>query len=101
MDRINKDFSISDFVDLQFLKTKKDMHIKNLSGGERQRIGIARALTTKSSIYIFDEPTASLDDENARKVIEGLKHFAQNNLVLLVTHDARLMKKSRKVLRLN
>ena len=100
-DRFKTEFSISNIVDLQFLKTKKDMHIKSLSGGERQRIGIARALTTKSSIYIFDEPTASLDDENARKVIEGLKHFAQNNLVLLVTHDARLMKKSRKVLRLN
>lgn len=100
-DRFKTEFSISDIVDLQFLETKKDMHIKSLSGGERQRIGIARALTTKSSIYIFDEPTASLDDENARKVIEGLKHFAQNNLVLLVTHDARLMKKSRKVLRLN
>ena len=43
------------------------------SGGQRQRIGIARAVVRNSPIMIFDEPTAALDTESERQVIEGLK----------------------------
>ena len=44
-----------------------------LSGGQRQRIGIARAVIRNSPIMILDEPTAALDTESERLVIEGLR----------------------------
>jgi ABC-type multidrug transport system fused ATPase/permease subunit len=43
------------------------------SGGQRQRIGIARAVIRNSPIMILDEPTAALDTESERLVIEGLE----------------------------
>ena len=45
----------------------------DLSGGERQRVAIAKALYSKPSIILADEPTASLDSERAYEVMELLK----------------------------
>lgn len=63
-----------------------------LSGGEKQRVAIARALVGNPSIILCDEPTASLDTENAMAMIKVLKDLAheRNSLVVLVTHDHRL-----------
>src|SRR4029077_12724839 len=46
-----------------------------LSGGQRQRIGIARAVIRNSPIMILDEPTAALDTESEKLVIEGLQQL--------------------------
>lgn len=88
-------------VDLEFLNNKSEIYTDNLSGGERQRIGIARALISDSSIYIFDEPTASLDEANAKKIIDELKSFSQSKLVIVVSHDSRIISKSDNILDLN
>jgi putative ABC transport system ATP-binding protein len=63
-----------------------------LSGGERQHLAIARALATKPDLVLADEPTSSLDDENAGKVVELLLNEAESNgaTLVIVTHDIRL-----------
>jgi putative ABC transport system ATP-binding protein len=62
-----------------------------LSAGQKQRIAIARALINDPLLVLADEPTASLDAENAQQVIAILKHRAEagGTSVLMVTHDNR------------
>ena len=73
-----------------------------LSGGEKQRIGIARAILKNASIIYADEPTASLDSENRQIVINLLKECASNGaIVILATHDDRLVSECNKVINLN
>ncbi|MFM2422976.1 MAG: hypothetical protein RL291_1506 [Pseudomonadota bacterium] len=63
----------------------------NMSGGEKQRVAVARALASKPSIILADEPTAALDSENGQSVMQLLARIAQNteHAVLAVTHDPR------------
>jgi ABC-type lipoprotein export system ATPase subunit len=62
--------------------------VSGLSGGERQRVAVARAITARSSLILADEPTASLDPDARRKVIEALKHASElGALTLIATHD--------------
>lgn len=64
----------------------------SLSAGEKQRVAIARALINKPILLLADEPTSSLDDENARKVTELLlTHSVRNGVALVIaTHDQRV-----------
>jgi ABC-type multidrug transport system fused ATPase/permease subunit len=57
-----------------------------LSGGQRQRIGIARAFIRNAPILVLDEPTASLDPESERLVMEGLERLMKGRTVIMITH---------------
>src|SRR5699024_6466549 len=63
-----------------------------ISGGQKQRVAIAKALYTKPSIIMADEPTASLDTKNAMEVMKILQQQTQekNKTCIDVTHDERL-----------
>lgn len=63
-----------------------------LSVGQQQRVNIARALINEPKVILADEPTSSLDDENAAVVAQLLKDLAQEYqaALLVVTHDQRL-----------
>jgi len=63
--------------------------IDELSGGERQRIGVARALANEPAIILADEPTGSLDEENAGSVLALLTDAVRRRgaSLVLVTHD--------------
>jgi putative ABC transport system ATP-binding protein len=63
-----------------------------LSGGEAQRVAIARALANDPPIILADEPTAALDSERARSVMDLLRRVAAERqaAVLVVTHDEKI-----------
>ena len=63
-----------------------------LSGGEAQRVAIARALANGPRIILADEPTAALDSERARVVMDLLRRVAveQEAAILVVTHDEKI-----------
>lgn len=63
-----------------------------ISGGQKQRVAIAKALYTKPSLILADEPTASLDTDNAMEVMHILKEqtVQHNKTCIVVTHDERL-----------
>ena len=65
-----------------------------MSGGQKQRVAIAKAIYTQPSIILADEPTASLDTENAMAVMEILKEQSKqrHKTCIIVTHDERLTK---------
>lgn len=63
-----------------------------LSGGQRQRTAIARAMINAPRVLFADEPTAALDHETAFAVMEILKDYARENLVLVITHDRSILK---------
>ena len=62
-----------------------------LSGGQCQRIAIARAMINNPKVIFADEPTASLDHENAFHVMKILKEYSEDRLVLVVTHDRSIL----------
>lgn len=64
-----------------------------LSGGQRQRVAIARALVGAPRLVIADEPTANLDSENSRMIVELMREMnrAKHVTFVFTTHDPRLL----------
>lgn len=69
-----------------------------LSGGQRQRTAIARAMINQPKVLFADEPTAALDHENAFAVMDILKEYAKDNLVLVITHDHSILKNADRII---
>jgi ABC-2 type transport system ATP-binding protein len=71
------------------LEDVADRHVSRLSGGERQRVGLAVTFLADVSIYIFDEPSASLDPLGARILIDRARALrADGRTILYTTHVA-------------
>lgn len=64
---------------------------QKLSGGEKKRVNVARAMIKPAQLYIFDEPTNELDKKNVENVIKILKELSRNAIVIVISHDARLL----------
>lgn len=65
-------------------------HLPNqLSGGQQQRVSIGRALISKPSLVLADEPTGNLDSKNSKEIIQLLKHFHKTyqQTLIMITHD--------------
>jgi len=69
-----------------------------LSGGQRQRIGIARAVIRNSPIMILDEPTAALDTESEKLVIEGLERLMKGRTVIMIAHRLSTLRDADKII---
>lgn len=75
------------------LEQRINYYPDNLSGGQKQRIAIARALVNRPPLVLADEPTAALDKQSGRDVVEIMQSLAkeQGTSILLVTHDNRIL----------
>jgi putative ABC transport system ATP-binding protein len=73
-----------------------------LSGGQQQRVAIARALATKPALILADEPTANLDTENGRQVMDIMKKLNKDTGVTFIfaTHDPRVISYAERVVTL-
>lgn len=67
----------------------KNVIVEKLSGGEKQRVEMARALINNPDVIIADEPTASLDADNARIIMRELRQIntENNSMVVVATHE--------------
>lgn len=74
---------------------KEKQMVYSLSGGEQQRIALARLMMKQCSLILADEPTGSLDPNNAAQVVEILKSFSEmGKTVIMVTHAPNLIEPS-------
>ena len=73
-----------------------------LSGGEQQRVAVARALAVNPVMVLADEPTANLDTENGKQVMEIMQRLNQETGVTFIfaTHDPRVVNYARRVVQL-
>ncbi len=72
-----------------------------LSGGQSQRVAVARALSTKPSLILADEPTGNLDTEAGREVLDIFARLNEQGVtVVMITHDEKVASKARKIVRM-
>lgn len=91
--------SIDDALREVGLLSKKSEKVFTLSGGEQQRVALARLMIKKCDIILADEPTGSLDKDNANTVIDILKKLNEKGkTVIMVTHDEDLKKVGKRVI---
>ncbi len=74
------------------LANRADFLPSKLSGGQQQRVAIARALVTEPKLIVCDEPTASLDGETGKQILEMFRTTAlgPDRAIVVVTHDSRI-----------
>jgi putative ABC transport system ATP-binding protein len=84
------------------LKDRAQLPPVKLSGGEQQRVAIARAIASRPDIMVFDEPTASLDGDTGRKIVEFVKKniLNENRCIITVTHDSRIYEYADRILKM-
>ena len=99
--RQRTDISIETAVDSVGLFEQLDTPVYQLSGGEQQRVALARLMIKKCDIILADEPTGSLDAQNASEVLRILHKMCDGGkTVILVTHDEKIIKSEKRVIRL-
>lgn len=69
----------------------KNRSIDVLSGGEKQRIAFLRAIINEPRVLLCDEPTGAIDEENSLLIMEFLKDYSKEHLVVVVTHNLELI----------
>jgi len=91
-----------DYLEIVGLKERSHLTPIKLSGGEQQRVAIARAIASRPDILIFDEPTASLDGDTGRKIVDFVKKNILNEkrCIIIVTHDSRIFEYADRIMKM-
>jgi len=90
--RPERDARASRALELVGMADRRAARPRQLSGGQQQRVAIARALVNDAPVLLCDEPTASLDGDTGRGVLETLGRLARGGrAVVIVTHDERVL----------
>jgi putative ABC transport system ATP-binding protein len=84
------------------LRNRAQLPPVKLSGGEQQRVAIARAIISRPDIMIFDEPTASLDGDTGRNIVQFVREqlLSDKRCIVIVTHDSRIYGFADRILRM-
>jgi putative ABC transport system ATP-binding protein len=90
------------YLEVVGLESRADLPPVKLSGGEQQRVAIARAIVSAPDILILDEPTASLDGDTGKRILEFVKCNILNDQrsIVVVTHDSRIFPYADRIIRL-
>lgn len=95
------DTSVDEVLAEVGLQDKKDTKVYKLSGGEQQRLALARLMLKKCDIILADEPTGSLDEQNADLVMDILHFINQKGkTIILVTHNKKIIESEKRVIKL-
>jgi putative ABC transport system ATP-binding protein len=103
--RLDWNKSINDaleYLEIVGLKDRALLPPVKLSGGEQQRVAIARAIASRPDILIFDEPTASLDGDTGRKIVDFVKNriLDDKRCIIVVTHDNRIFEYADRIMKM-
>ena len=90
------------YLEIVGLKNKAELPPMKLSGGEQQRVALARALVSQPDLMIFDEPTASLDGDTGRRIMNFIKNnvLSDQRCILIVTHDNRIFEYADRIMKM-
>lgn len=90
------------YLEIVGLKNKAGLPPMKLSGGEQQRVALARALVSQPDLMIFDEPTASLDGDTGRRIMNFIKNnvLSDQRCILIVTHDNRIFEYADRIMKM-
>ena len=88
-----KKYDLQDILKKVNLEKEINRKSNELSGGQIQRVAIARALIKNPEIIMADEPTGALDSKNGELILDLLKEFSKDKLVIVVSHDREFANK--------
>ena len=83
---------LQELLEIFELNELVNQKVKNLSGGQKQRIAIARAILNDTKVIIFDEATSSLDNISQKVILQNIKPFLKNKVVIIVAHRLSTIK---------
>lgn len=94
---------LEELLDVLNLKHRRNHLPGQLSGGQQQRVAIGRALITRPSIILADEPTGNLDTQNSSEVVALLKSSSKRyaQTIIMITHNRRIAQTADRVLQVS
>lgn len=102
--KLIKYFKLGDLLNRKYTFSNNEdseASFKNtFSGGEKRRFNLVRCLSKEAEVYILDEPTNDLDSKNVNRLIKLLNKLKNKAIVVIISHDDRLINISNNVIKL-